>query len=81
MYALGYGTPLLFVIGLVAKSCVDQEDHYIRFSSDDIATLCWIDTDSIIWFFIAPIATSLISNMVIVVMVLKVASTYSLQTR
>ena len=80
-YTTGYGTPILIVASLVIKSFVDKENHYVRFNINENVSLCWLDTDSIGWFFLFPVSVVLISYVLIVGMVLKVASTKSIQAR
>ena len=84
-FGIGYGVPVCFVISLLLTSYFDGISHYIRISDDydttGDPTLCWIDTDSMLWAFIGPLLFILLSNLFIVIMVLKTAMEAHLRLR
>ena len=73
------------MISLLLTSYFDGISHYIRISEVDDTigdpTLCWIDTDSMLWAFIGPLSLILSLNLIIVIMVLKTAMEARLRLR
>ncbi len=70
----GYGSPAAVVLAtLIIAYAAYEGEAYGHNLDEDGYELCWLQEDTFIWAFMAPVAVVMVLNLVVLLMCLRVA--------